>query len=403
MARTDDTITHLIAQMGLRAPRVALLVPGAGDWHLMARNGIHAITQMWGGAGWLVIPVASTDVHPVLLAALREYDPDYVAIPAANSFVARADYDLLHDAQEAISAACANYRSPIATSVASPDVGDIWEPYFSTMGSGLLTILSDVVDPSIGQTIGASPAIGGPVSLSAAAKFGMSEPPTQPIANIDVQLRNRAVVHLLSDSSNPMNLSSLLGVTTRDRAQGDFTTDLSRTTFGLSSVFEHGPENRPPALVVCGASPSDFALAMVWDRTYGYGVWLPDEWWDDKTVRPQVIMGINSLAQKAFHPLGRELVFTSTSLGRAQLVERLNECNAGSERMLGEPLLRSPDETIIHPAESIRFPRYHKRWLRNRPQQCFPMVGRRPRKGWNGRVCHASASTRYSRSGTERD
>lgn len=89
--RTDDASMHLIAQMGLRAPRVALLVPGAGDWHLMARNGIHAISQMWGGAGWLVIPVESADVHPVLLAALREYDPDHVAIPAANSFVARDD------------------------------------------------------------------------------------------------------------------------------------------------------------------------------------------------------------------------------------------------------------------------------------------------------------------------
>lgn len=78
--------------MGLRAPRLALLVPGWGDWHFMARNGIHAITQMWGGAGWLVVPVVSADVNPALLAALREYDPDYVAIPAAaNSFVTRRD------------------------------------------------------------------------------------------------------------------------------------------------------------------------------------------------------------------------------------------------------------------------------------------------------------------------
>ncbi len=79
--------------MVLRAPCVALLVPGDGEWHSMARKGIHAITTMWGGAGWLVVPVASADVHPALLAALREYDPDQVAIPGAKSFVARKDME----------------------------------------------------------------------------------------------------------------------------------------------------------------------------------------------------------------------------------------------------------------------------------------------------------------------
>jgi hypothetical protein len=353
--------THLIAQMGLRAPRVVLLVPGWGDWHFMARNGIHAITQMWGGAGWLVVPVASADAHPAVLAALREYDPDHVAIPAANSFVARQDMGLLHDAQQAISAACANYRSPIATSIASPTVGELWSPYFSTTGPGALTELAVVADTSVGQTIGASSAVGGPLGLCAAAMFGLSEAPSRQSVNIDAQLRNRAVHHLLS-YSDTFNFTSLVGVTTRDQAQGDFTTDFHRTTYGLSGVAESGPEDRPPALVVCGDTPADFALAMAWDRTYGYGIWLPDEWWDDAAVRPQVIVGIGSMAQRAYWPLPRECAFTSTSLSREQLVERVEGCTIGSERRLGEPLIRPPDEAIIHPAETIGFPRYHKTW-----------------------------------------
>jgi hypothetical protein len=46
-----DSVLHLIASMGLRAPRVALIIPGWNDWKLMARMGIHAATTMWGGAG----------------------------------------------------------------------------------------------------------------------------------------------------------------------------------------------------------------------------------------------------------------------------------------------------------------------------------------------------------------
>lgn len=381
MSRAEETITHLIAQMGLRAPRVVLIVPGWDDWHFMAQSGIHAITKMWGGAGWLVVPVASADLHPALLAALREYDPDHVVIPAAKSFVARKDMGLLHDAQQAISTACANYRSPIATSIFSPTVRHLCAPYFSTNGPGALTELTEVADTSIGETIGASPTVAGPLGLSAATKFGLSEAPTRQPAAVDAQLRNRAVFELLSHSYT--SATSLAGVTTRDQAQGDFITDFHRTTFGLSGVVESGPESLPPALVVCGDSPADFALAMTWDRTYGYGIWLPDEWWDNKTLRPQVISGIDSLAQRAFWPLQRECPFTSTSLGYQQLVERVQGCTIGSERRLGEPLIRSPEEAIMHPVESIEFPRYHKMWY---------AIGRSNASQWSTAV-HQKAGT----------
>jgi hypothetical protein len=376
MSRADETITHVIAQMGLRAPRVILLVPGWGDdWHFMARSGIHAITKMWGGAGWLLVPVESADLHPALLATLREYDPDHVVIPAAKSFVAREDMPLLHEAQQAISTACANYRSPIATSIASPDARHLWSPYLSSTGPGALTELSEVADTSAGATIGASPTVAGPLGLSAATMFGLPEAPNRQASQVDAQLRNRAVFEILSHSFN--TASSLVGVTTRDQAQGDFTTDFHRTTFGLSGVRENGPVSQPPALVVCGDSPADFALAMAWDRTYGNGVWLPNEWWDDKTLRSQVILGIDTLAQRAHWPAQRECAFTSTSLSYQQLAKRVEGCAIGSQRTSGEPLIRPPDEAIIHPAQSIEFPRYHKTWYaigRSNASQWSPAV-----------------------------
>jgi hypothetical protein len=325
----------------------------------MARNGIHTVTTMWGGAGWLVVPVVSADVQPALLAALREYDPDAVLIPAARSFIPRGDFRLLHDAQNAISTACANYRSPIAKSIASTGVHDLWAVYLSASGAGALTELSDVADTSIGETIGANPALDGALGVCAATKFGLSEAPTSPAAKIDTQLANRAILHLLSGSNF---VGSLEGVATRDRAQGDFTTDLDRTAYGLSRVFEGGPDDRPPALVVWGDSPNDFALAMAWDRTYGQGIWLPDEWWVDTTTRPQVITAIDFLATTVLR-LQNELAFTSTSLSRNQLAYRIRGCDTRAERRLGESLIRPLGEAMIHPAETIRFSRFHKTWF----------------------------------------
>jgi hypothetical protein len=384
MTATDDNVTHLIAQMGLRAPRVVLLVPGWHDWHLMACNGIHTLTTMWGGAGWLVVPVVSAEVNPALLAALREYDPDAVLIPAASSFVPRSDMAVLHDAQQAISTACANYRSPVARSIAKAGVRDVSAAYLSTSGPGALTQLADVADTSIGQTIGANPALGGALGVCAAGRFGSAEAPKRPAANVNRQLANRAIFQLLSRSNF---VGSLVGVTTRDSAQGDFTTDFDRTTYGLSRVFEGGPDDRPPALVVWGDDPDDFALAMAWDRIYGNGIWLPDKWWGNTATRPQVITAIDFLASTALHRFQGELTFTSTSLSRKQLSNRIQGCDVGGERRLGEPLIRPPDEAMMYPAEAIRFSRFHKTWF---------AIGRSNASQWSTAVHEKSGSVEFA-------
>jgi hypothetical protein len=238
-------------------------------------------------------------------------------------------------------------------------VRDLWAVYLSASGPGALTELAEVVDTSIGETIGANPALDGALGVCAATKFGLSEAPTRPATNIDAQLANRAIFQLLSQSNF---VGSLVGVTTRERTQGDFTTDLDRTTYGLSRVFEGGPDDRPPALVVWGDSPTDFALAMAWHRTYGQGTWLPDEWWVDKTTRPQLITAIDFLATTVLR-FQSELAFTSTSLSRHQLADRIQGCDTGGERRPGESLIRHLDEAMIHPAETIRFSRFHKTWF----------------------------------------
>jgi hypothetical protein len=356
------SVSHLIASMGLRAPRVALLVPGSGDWKLMVRAGIHAATTMWGGAGFIVVPVPSGDVHPAVIAAVRAYDPDSIVVPQGNTIVTRDEYPQLQAAQSVLSRACANYRSPTATQddefVASPNAGRLWASFFSTSAPGAVTDLKDVLPSTEGaETVGANPALGGALGVHAAARWGLSDPPSPESGEIDAHLRNRAIFELLSRRESVFG--SLEGVTTRDRAIGDFKTDFGRTLFGLDSVYELGPET-PPALLVWGDDPADFALAMAWDRTYGNGIWVPDEWWRDADTRNQVVTGIDGLATRLVGWQQRELAFTSTSLTRAELETRVEDCRIGALRSLTEPLIPAVDDIIVFPAAAMNWPRYYK-------------------------------------------
>ena len=113
--------THVIAHMQLRAPRVAYVVPVTDDWHRVALYAMNDITHCWGGAGFVVIPVGEDGVHPTVMAALREYDPDAVLTPDMSR-IGERHRSMVDGAQLAISAACSNYRFPRveAASVASP-------------------------------------------------------------------------------------------------------------------------------------------------------------------------------------------------------------------------------------------------------------------------------------------
>jgi hypothetical protein len=70
----------IIAQVGLSAPRVAVIFKGDGAWHYWARLAIHAASRLWGGRGFLLVPHVDGAVVPAMLHAARAYDPDYVVL-----------------------------------------------------------------------------------------------------------------------------------------------------------------------------------------------------------------------------------------------------------------------------------------------------------------------------------
>lgn len=347
--------------MGLRAPRVALVVPGWDDWKLMVRAGIHAATTMWGGAGFIVVPVAAGGLNPAVVAAVRAYDPDSIVVPQGNSLVERDAYPKLRAAQASLSKACSNYRSAIANdeSVAEPDVGSLWASFFGTSGPGALTAADDVLPPADGaETVGANPSVGGALGVLAAQRWGLSDPPSTESTDVGIQLRKRAIFELLSGREDSP-FGSPEGITTRARATGDFTTDFARTLFGLEGVVEVGGTKEPPALLMWGDDPADFGLALAWDRTYGTGIWVPDEWWRDPETKNQVITAIDDRASRVVGWQNRELAFTSTSLPREDLEARVEDCRIGTQRALGKPVIPGNGDVIV-PSDEIAFSRYHK-------------------------------------------
>jgi hypothetical protein len=345
--------SHAIAHMHMRAPRVAYIVPTLDDWHRIAIHAMHDFTNTWGGAGFVVVPVGDDGaVHPVVLAALREYDPDAVLIPGPDR-IRESDLDIVEKAQISISAVCTNYRSPMSLGddVARPGGAALWTGVWGDglPGSGQPTPLSKVADDREDDTtIGLNPELGGSLGLAIAARWGVRAQPKPAQIEVEAGIVGKAVNRLASASFNATNLQ---GATTNATWVGEYQTDLLRTLIGLDPVQEQGPRDNP-ALVVWGDDPADFALAMTWDRTYGVGIWIPDEWWQDENLRMYIAMGLDELARL---PISADkVVFTSTSIECDDLSSRVEKCRktlpqiwSGSKELSRIPgSIRLPDKLI---------------------------------------------------------
>lgn len=346
-----------IAHMQLRAPRVALLVPVTEDWHRMAMLGIHLVTNSWAGAGFVVVPAEKGEIHPSVLASLREYDPDCVLVPPGETLPAELSEEVLR-AQEKISTVCSNYRSPLLNplEVADPKFSALWNVWFSTGGhasSGNPVAVSAVGDCKDQETsIGASPALKGSLGLAAASRWGLGEPPNDDIAAVDETTKQEALRRL---SSHEYKAVGLPGIGTAASFEGRYETYLARTLVGLDGAQSYGPQ-RSDALVVLGDNPSDFALAMVWDRTYRYGIWIPEEWWAHAELRPHVLVGIDQLVRHASTQLKR-VVFTSTTFDEREIAKRAKQWRERTSLVLDKDL---DDKWDVVSADNLVPSRYWK-------------------------------------------
>jgi hypothetical protein len=113
------------------------------------------------------------------------------------------------------------------------------------------------------------------LGVAAAARWGLLKPPVTPDVEVGLADRKRAILDFTGRRTDVHEtVSAIPGVTADDVDRIESQTALALTRFGLAEVREIGPDE-PDILVVWGDTPTDFALAMAWDRTYGNGVWIP--------------------------------------------------------------------------------------------------------------------------------
>ncbi len=380
------TPTQAAAQMGLTAPRVAVIFNGSGNWHFWARLAIHAATQTWGGQNFILLPHDGGSVDPVLLQAARAYDPDYVvrlqatvhqferAEPGRLKYRNGSDdlilgedrerlleklpHDIPQDpdgdsARRAVVAVCSSYNRCATDGTHDEEhldligVHDPEVPLLSVKRLG-------TVPP--GPYLSVPSTWGGPVALAAASRCGaLEEPGIGDRIEVSDNERQALLLWLLFRDAlfDTMPPNALVSPATDDVIPGDLPTAFDRTTSGLEwMVYGHRSNPRYHSTLVIGDTANDFAAAYAWDRMYGTGVWLPSELSpvgddaDAATVRRLLRDGIVTWAVRGN---GRVTVATTSENQEAveQVVATLRQPERELSGSLGDDRRRRLDEAVV--------------------------------------------------------
>ena len=377
---TGGDLGYATFRVSPRAPRVAIIVQDGEHWQWWARLALYTATHLWGGAGFVLIPHTRGQVHPRLLQAVDVYDPDYVVVhqptyaeaaavdPNVFDVMASAFPDdeqgrasLLQslrdhpadlpggqEARERVLQACTAYRRW--------EEGHGWEEQHQLLS----------VDPSVApftrleqlnvepETAWAVPGRwSGEVALALAARCGIADKPeaaatssttatpattsstsstsatlaapmTSHPGNLSPTTTEQALTWLLGAEGELQHAPAELLQALAPERPGALQTALESGAVGLVQVTAgRGARTK---LVVAGDSADDFALAMVWDRTYGGGYWLPRAWWPTgTTAEAQTAQrALNqTVSTQTFSDLS--VVLTSTSVDSTDLTDLLQQ------------------------------------------------------------------------------
>ena len=214
---------YVDARMTLRPARVAVVFDGGDDWHYWARLAICAASQVWGGAGFILIPHRDGEVVPPMLQAASAYDPDHVVLlritvrhfelarpgvlplgcrrPAGHRYgAARIDREggrsVLDDpvgekARQALAAVCSPYRHRTMKS-------GTWIEELTALNvdgtGGHLTPISGLEGVPGGSRLAAPPGWGGSVGVAVAARCGAL---VEPVPGTSPQMRDEERLDLI--------------------------------------------------------------------------------------------------------------------------------------------------------------------------------------------------------------
>lgn len=264
----------------LRAPRLAILIP-RDHWAFFARRAIEFLSQTWGGAGGVVVPMTeSGDVDAAVYRLLQRYDPDYTATLSLSL----ADVETLRP----------GWLPLTENGVAVPDA-DRWQFIHRAEESGPQFVSYAVEDEAVAtlahklncfEESGRAPRLhrvhpGRPAYTPLAPV--QPEPDRQVNLEsgdelIDLAVGMKAGLSHRPTSARSIRQRSLTRYQIASFLTGDDTyappSPMEDTRAGLTWIRSGFMADRRP-LVVLGSDASDMALAMLWDRMTGRGIWLP--------------------------------------------------------------------------------------------------------------------------------
>lgn len=371
--------------MALRPARVAVVFDGGELWHYWARMAIYAASQVWGGAGFILIPHRDGEVAPCLLQAAAAYDPDHVVLlrvtvrhmelarPGAqplrlngqlvtggerrellDQVGAAVVEDLAgEEARQAVAAVCSPYGHR--------DGGGDWADEVAALNAdrpgGDLTPVSGLEGVPGGSRLAAPAGWGGALGVAVAARCGaLAEPVPAGPPQMEARERSDLIRWLVSGGQRGTPPYSVVWhpAAAVSVLPQDLETAFDWGRQGLTEIYR-GTASRRPALLVAGNEAADFALALAWDRLYGRSAWLPSEWQPDQDVTTSEMAALRlELGDFGFdqrHPDGNVSLVT-TSLG-TEAMTRL-------AAVLNSPLIHAAgqgDEPPRFTVKDVRFDR----------------------------------------------
>jgi hypothetical protein len=378
------------ARMTLRPARVAVVFDGGELWHYWACLAIYAASQVWGGAGFILIPHRDGEVESCLLQAAAAYDPDHVVLLCVTvrhmelarpgvqplrlngrlltagaertELVAQAGAAVIEDqagekARKAVVAVCSPYRHQ--------DDGTEWVDEVAALNAdrpgGDLTPISGLEGVPGGSRLAAPAGWGGALGVAVAARCGsLAEPVPAGPPQLDAGERADLVRWLLSGGqrgappySAVWHPAAAVSVLPQDL---DTAFDWGRQ--GLTEIYRGFTPLRP-ALLVAGDEAADFALALAWDRLYGRSAWLPTDWQPDPDVTTSEMTAIRlEFGDFGFDPRHTDgkVRLTTTSLG-AEAMTRL-------AAVLNSPLIHAVGQADEPPRFTVKDARFDSDGIR---------------------------------------
>ncbi|MEV0182898.1 hypothetical protein AB0I54_26885 [Streptomyces sp. NPDC050625] len=341
----------------LRAPRFVLAYRPMADWVYMARCAVMQLSRVWGGSGAVILPVSGeteqATTHSGLLPSLRNYDPDHVAglVPSLED-AARMDptvrgrmvaqYAIPDESGDTTWNRLSSLSLPMPRWEGLAGQLDSWCSPFKGVRQNKQRFeahdvrnlgqehdsrgsLATVSVPPDGRMLtldlsGVDPMI----ALMVETRLGSADAVARPDENImELPVEDEdlpALIHLaVTGKSRATGWD--LGSRFRAVAEGDSPQELTSDEFLAASPLAHAGRwttqlsSYPPGPAVCvvGETAEDHALAMLCDRLFGLGAWIPTRMLADDSPYQRVIKNALHILQTLHDDGDLPVLVTSVS------------------------------------------------------------------------------------------